>query len=101
MEPERPQPVPATSTGNTPPLSEAESAARARWSWWRLTIIQVLVTWTIYILGIGPLYWQWFEGKHVGEPTLVAVFYEPLYQLAGLFPPLGWFLNWYISLWIV
>lgn len=82
--------------------STAEAGARsARWRWWRSTILQILITWTVYVLSIGPLYWKWFEGKHVSGPNLVAAFYEPLYQLAGIFPPLGEFLNWYIALWIL
>ncbi len=93
--------VPPTSSIPATASPRPTDGPSARWRWWRLTIIQVVVTWTIYVLSIGPLYWTWYAGKHVGDPNLVAIFYEPLYQLAGLIPPLGWFLNWYVALWIL
>jgi hypothetical protein len=64
-------------------------------------LIQILITWVIYVLSIGPLYWQWYAGKYVNGPSVIAAFYEPLWRLCGVFPPLGRFVNWYVSLWIL
>ena len=89
------------SDNQTALLSPIETLPlRPRSRFWSITL-QLVVFWVVYILSIGPLYWQWYMGKHVNGPTLIAALYEPLYQLCGLIPPLGWFVNWYVHFWIV
>ena len=89
------------SDNQTALLSSIETLPpRPRSRFWSITL-QLVVFWVVYILSIGPLYWQWYMGKHVNGPTLIAALYEPLYQLCGLIPPLGWFVNWYVHFWIV
>jgi hypothetical protein len=53
------------------------------------------------MLSIGPVYWRWYSGKYVDGPTILSAFYEPLWRLCGIIPPLRWFMNWYVSLWIL
>lgn len=73
---------------------------RPRSRFWEVTT-QVLVSWVLYMLSIGPVYWQWYAGKYVNGPTILSAFYEPLWRLCGIIPPLRWFMNWYVSLWIL
>lgn len=87
------EPLQATPTSEVP--------ARKRGSRFWSVALQVGITWTVYVLSIGPLYWRWYEGKYVNGPTIIAALYEPLWRLCGLFPPLGWFVNWYVTFWIL
>ena len=64
-------------------------------------MFQVTITWVIYILALGPLYWQWYAGKYVNGPTVIAAIYEPLWLLCGWCTPLGRLVNWYVSCWIL
>lgn len=73
---------------------------RPRSRFWAIAI-QLAITWVVYVLAIGPLYWQWYQGKYVSGPTLIAAFYEPLWLMCGWFPPLGHFVNWYVRFWIL
>lgn len=66
-----------------------------------MALLQMAITLVVYVLSIGPLYWQWYAGKYVSGPTVIAAFYEPLWILCGWFPPLGRLVNWYVSLWIL
>lgn len=86
------------SVPTAPPTEVPARKPRSRF--WSITL-QVVITWVIYVLSIGPLYWQWYAGKYVNGPSVIAALYEPLWQLCGIFPPLGWFVNWYVSLWIL
>ena len=87
------QPLPAT------PLNQP-LAPKPRSRFWTVTL-QVVITWVLYILSIGPMYWTWFGGKYANGSFVVAAIYEPLLQLGEFIPPLGRFLNWYVSLWLV
>lgn len=73
---------------------------RPRSRFWAI-LIQIVVTCVLYVLSIGPLYWQWYAGKYVSGPTVIAAIYEPLWLLCGWFPPLGELVNWYVSWWIL
>ncbi len=86
------QTTPVSPTTPVPP--------RPRSRFWSITL-QLTICWVVYVLSIGPLYWQWYMGKYVNGPTVIAALYEPLWQLCGLFPPLGWFVNWYVRFWIL
>jgi hypothetical protein len=66
----------------------------------RRILLRVTILLTLYILSIGPLYWRWYGAKAGLDSRLFLVFYGPLETLAKWIPPLGHFLNWYISLWI-
>ncbi len=89
------------SDSQTPPISTlAPVPPRPRSRFWSITL-QLVITWVVYVLSIGPLYWQWFQGKYVSGPTIVAAFYEPLWLLCGWIPPLGRFVNWYVRFWIL
>jgi hypothetical protein len=79
-------------------LSPPPQRPRSRF---RMALLQMAITLVVYVLSIGPLYWQWYAGKYVNGPTVIAAFYEPLWILCGWFPPLGRFVNWYVSLWIL
>ncbi len=61
---------------------------------------QMVILFGLYVLSIGPMYWTWIAAKHVDGSYYIAAFYEPLWFLAGLVPPLGEWLNWYVCLWI-
>ncbi|MBT5018677.1 hypothetical protein N9153_00910 [Planctomicrobium sp.] len=72
---------------------------------WRGYIIasveQMIILVGIYIFSVGPMYWRWLEAKQVDGSYVFAVMYEPLWILAGIFPPFGEWLNWYVRLWII
>ena len=66
----------------------------------RTTLWQMAACFVVYVLSIGPLYWQWYSSMYLNGPSFYAKLYYPLYLLAGLIPPFGEFLNWYVDLWI-
>ena len=78
----------------------AEEPPRRRSRFWAI-VFQLTITCVLYILALGPLYWQWYAGKYVSGPTFIASIYEPLWILCGWCPPLGRFVNWYVSWWIL
>ena len=81
-------------------LSEREQpAARSRRVMRRL-LIRLAILFTLYVLSIGPLYWKWYAAKVGLGSRMFLVLYHPLETMAKWFPPLGHFLNWYVSLWI-
>ncbi len=90
--------LPDSQTVSASPLATDPPRPRSRF--WAV-VIQFAVAWIVYILALGPLYWQWYAGKYVSGPTVVAALYEPLWQLCGLCPPLARFVNWYVSWWIL
>jgi hypothetical protein len=63
------------------------------------TLERLAILFALYVLSIGPMYWTWVGAKYLHGSYLVAVFYEPLWQLAGLIPPLGEWINWYVKWW--
>ena len=75
----------------------AEPAPKPRF---RRRLIQFAVLFLLYVLSIGPMYWKWFGAKSGLASPIYLVLYRPLERLADLSPPLGHFLNWYVSLWI-
>jgi hypothetical protein len=66
----------------------------------RTTLWQMAACFVVYVLSIGPLYWQWYSSMYLNGPSFYAKLYYPLYLLAGLIPPFGEFLNWYVELWM-
>lgn len=69
-------------------------------SWCVVSFQQLVIMWSVYILALGPIYWAWFDGKYGTGSAALAAFYEPLWILAGIFPALGEWINWYIEFWI-
>ena len=71
---------------------------------WRRAVHRRLVTMLIlgvlYVLSVGPFYWQWYESKFIGGNPFFAVLYEPLYRLCAAVPPVGWAVDQYVMLWI-
>ncbi len=63
-------------------------------------IEQLIITFGVYVLSIGPMYWPWYNAKYVEGPLIIAAFYEPLWLLAGWVPAIGDALNWYCSFWV-
>jgi hypothetical protein len=66
----------------------------------RRFLIRLAILFTLYVLSIGPLYWRWYGAKVGLDSRTFLIFFHPLETLAKWFPPLGHFLNWYVSLWI-
>ena len=66
----------------------------------RRFLMRFAIVFSLYVLSIGPMYWKWFGAKCGLASPVYLVIYRPLENLAALIPPLGWFLNWYVSLWI-
>ena len=67
---------------------------------WLITFEWGFIFWMLYILSIGPMYWHWYIGKFANGSYWIALFYEPLWQLAERFPPFGDLLDYYVRLWI-
>lgn len=74
-----------------------------RSAWRRLEAFaeRMFILWALYVLSIGPMYWQWVNAKYVDGPVLLAAFYEPLWIVSSACPPLGEWINWYVRLWIL
>ncbi|MFK7778715.1 MAG: hypothetical protein QM501_11475 [Gimesia sp.] len=64
------------------------------------SLIQVTVFLTLYVLSIGPLFWQWYSSFNSMGSPFFAAFYTPLLLACDLVPPLSDSVNWYINLWI-
>jgi len=82
--------------------TQADSPAESfDWrEWFRGFVQRVFVMLAIYVLSIGPLYWQWYGARFAGESPWLAAFYEPLVIVAQLIPPFGRWMDWYVGLWI-
>ncbi len=93
----------AEALRSTPPqpVDTVEKAAQknARPAWVRF-LQRMGIYFAIYVFSLGPMYWQWWEGKYLNGSRLVAAFYEPLLLLCGWIPPLGWFVNSYVHIWV-
>lgn len=61
---------------------------------------QLIILIGLYVFSIGPMYWRWLGSKQVDGSYFIAVMYEPLWIVAGILPPFGEWLNWYVRLWI-
>jgi len=83
---------PADTVDTTPPRKETPA--------WVRFLQRVGIYFAIYVFSLGPMYWQWWEGKYMNGSRLVAAFYEPLLLLCGWIPPLGWFVNSYVHVWV-
>lgn len=78
-----------------------DDTPRAERAWWVRALERASVYFAIYVLSLGPMYWHWWEGKYMSGSRLVAAFYEPLLLLSGWIPPLGWFINAYVHIWVM
>lgn len=79
-----------------------KSARPPTWTQWCLRLLrQTVITFTLYTLSIGPMFWHWFEAVNVNGSHWVAVFYAPLALLCDLIPAFGWLVNRYIEWWIL
>lgn len=88
--------APAVSSANA---VDADSRKSPR-PFWQRFLLRMCVYFSIYVISLGPMYWQWWEGKYMNGSKLVAAFYEPLFLISGWIPPLGWFVNSYVHLWV-
>jgi hypothetical protein len=93
------QPIAISSTHKIPDahrspegLSPLEFAARV---YNRVVILMVL-----YVLSIGPMYWQWVDSMHVQGHPAVARFYYPLLLACEIIPVFGKVVNWYLDFWV-
>lgn len=61
---------------------------------------RLLIFLVLYVLSIGPLYWQWYDSKYFRDTSpFLARLYNPLDKFCELCPPFRDWLSWYISLW--
>jgi len=93
-------------TSQTPPPGAplvTPPAAVPRRSWWLSLegfLERMFILFSLYVLSIGPLYWQWVDAKYASGSTWLAAFYEPLYLLGELWPLFGKCVNWYLTFWV-
>ena len=71
-----------------------------RWAVKRLSALAVLTT--LYVLSIGPMWWQWYDGMYVSTEGnyWVIVFYAPL-RLACHIDWIDRLVTAYIEWWIL
>ncbi|WP_145215561.1 hypothetical protein [Gimesia alba] len=82
---------------------QKQPADLPKWSWWRYMIkslIQVTILFSLYVLSIGPFFWQWYASFNSMSSPFFASFYMPLLLACDFIPPLSDGVNWYINLWI-
>jgi hypothetical protein len=91
--------VAAMATAPVIPATEP-AKPRAPRNIWSQFAQRMCVYFVIYVFSLGPMYWHWYEGKYVNGSKLVAAFYEPLFLLSHWIPPLGWFVNAYVHVWV-
>lgn len=95
---------PESATGQPIFGTEQGEAVDANWSWlefWLASIEQMIITFGLYCLSIGPMYWTWLRAHHADHITFVGFLYRPLYVFSEWFPPLAEWLNWYVRFWIL
>jgi len=87
-----------------PVLPESQQQpAPPKWSWRRYIInslIQVTVLLSLYILSLGPFFWEWYSSFNSMSSPFFAAFYMPLLYACDYIPPLSDGVNWYVNLWI-
>ncbi|WP_145309063.1 hypothetical protein [Gimesia fumaroli] len=91
------------STQATVLPEQSQPTEPPKWSWRRYIIkslIQVTIIFSLYVLSIGPFFWQWYASFNSMSSPFFASFYMPLLLACDLCPPLSDGVNWYISLWI-
>lgn len=93
MESEQAQELPEKN--QQPTLKE-----RSRRRYIIVSLIQLMILLSLYVLSIGPLFWQWFASYHDMSNPFFAAFYMPLLLACDYIPPLSDGVNWYINLWI-
>ena len=52
-----------------------------------------------YVLSVGPLYWEWYDGAHCGGSQTLVLFYLPLSYACELCEPVNDWVDWYIGVW--
>lgn len=60
---------------------------------------QVAIVIVLYVLSIGPMFWQWYEAENFGASPLIRIIYAPL-RLACAIPLVENCVNRYINWWI-
>jgi len=61
---------------------------------------RLLIMCTLYVLSIGPMFWYWYDARHMGQGSRAVVyFYGPLAVACENFKPLDDWVAWYINLW--
>jgi hypothetical protein len=92
----------ATESRSEPakPVDANHQASRREEPLWLRALLRFSLYFSIYVFSLGPMYWHWWEGKYMNGSRLVAAFYEPLLLLSGWIPPLGWFVNSYVHVWV-
>ena len=61
---------------------------------------RVVILALLYVLSIGPMYWQWVDSMHVQGHPSVARFYYPLLLVCEIVPVFGKVVNWYLGFWV-
>lgn len=91
------------STQATVLPDQKQPADLLKWSWrWYIikSLIQVTILFSLYVLSIGPFFWQWYASFNSMSSPFFASFYMPLLLACDFIPPLSDGVNWYINLWI-
>ncbi len=96
---------PASPQADPLPSSQpsAHRQERGEYTWGgylRFLAQRVFLYSVLYVLSIGPFYWQWYGSRFVGGSAVVAAFYQPLVILAEWVPPFRDWIDWYVYLWI-
>lgn len=94
------EPIDRTANPVAGASAEGADSRENRLPFWQRFLLRMFVYFSIYVISLGPMYWQWWEGKYMNGSKLVAAFYEPLFLVSGWIPPLGWFVNSYVHLWV-
>mgnify|MGYP006969436393 CR=1 FL=1 len=82
-------------------MSSAPQPKPFRFRRWLMRVgIRVMILLLIYVLSIGPMYWQWVEAMMTGENEALLVFYLPLMLAAEKIPPFRDVLHKYVDLWV-
>ncbi len=61
--------------------------------------MHLTVTLVLYVLSIGPLFWEWHSAKHSGGYSMLAGVYWPLEEACEVSPTIRRAVNWYIEMW--
>lgn len=87
------------------PVRYAESMSRSRSEpslssrWQRILPHLGVYSFLLYVLSVGPLYWEIYAAYVLNESPFLQRFYLPLVKASEI-DYVSNFLNWYISLWL-
>ena len=63
--------------------------------------VYLVIGFALYVLSVGPLYWQIYAAYRLEENSYLAPLYLPLVVLSQVSDTFARWMDWYIGLWVL